>query len=69
MTSGLFQANQIVPRTGNWQKGPGLEFWKNIMTEFPQLPFLAEDLGDISKGVLNLRKTIGLYNGSSPIRI
>ena len=47
-------------KNGNWQKGPGLEFWKNIMTEFPQLPFLAEDLGDISKGVLNLRKTIGL---------
>ncbi|MEK9772334.1 MAG: 4-alpha-glucanotransferase, partial [Opitutae bacterium] len=38
-------------RLGTWEKGPGLEFWKKIKLAFPQLPFLAEDLGDISKGV------------------
>ncbi len=45
---------------GTWQKGPGLEFWEKIKISFPDLPFLAEDLGDISKGVRNLRTSVGL---------
>ncbi len=47
-------------QNGTWQKGPGFKFWQSIMTEFPELPFLAEDLGDISNGVRHLRKSIGL---------
>lgn len=45
---------------GKWEKGPGSKFWDKIKTQFPSLPFLAEDLGDISKGVRDLRTSVGL---------
>lgn len=47
-------------RFGTWEKGPGLKFWDKIKTVFPHLPFLAEDLGDISEEVRKLRTSIGL---------
>ena len=47
-------------KSGRWVKGPGLEFWNIIKKHFPQLPFLAEDLGDISDGVRKLRTSVGL---------
>ena len=47
-------------KSGKWVKGPGLEFWNIIKQHFPELPFLAEDLGDISDGVRKLRTSVGL---------
>ena len=47
-------------KKGTWEKGPGLKFWEIITEAFPHLPFLAEDLGDISKGVRDLRTSAGL---------
>ena len=47
-------------KSGTWQKGPGLNFWKVIKDNFPTLPFLAEDLGLITKEVRQLREQIPL---------
>ena len=46
--------------SGKWERGPGLDFWSKVSKAFPSLPFLAEDLGDISKGVRKLRNDVGL---------
>ena len=42
------------------KNGPGLNFWKVIKDNFPTLPFLAEDLGLITKEVRQLREQIPL---------
>ena len=47
-------------RKGEWQDGPGLDFWKVVAKRFPALPFLAEDLGLITEGVRNLRREASL---------
>ena len=47
-------------KSGTWQNGPGLNFWKVIKDNFPTLPFLAEDLGLITKEVRQLREQIPL---------
>jgi len=52
--------NSDNAKLGKWEKGPGLAFWETIKSKFPTLPFLAEDLGEISKGVLKLRTSLGL---------
>lgn len=41
---------------GVWQKGPGSEFFRVLQEHFNQLPFIAEDLGFITKEVIKLRK-------------
>lgn len=40
---------------GHWQTGPGADFFFQISQEFPQLPFIAEDLGVITPEVEKLR--------------
>ena len=40
---------------GKWVKGPGNDLFKQIAKEFPDMPFVAEDLGDIDKAVYMLR--------------
>ncbi len=45
---------------GQWRPGPGYHFFETLRQEFGRLPFLAEDLGDISPGVRQLRKQVGL---------
>jgi 4-alpha-glucanotransferase len=47
-------------RAGSWEMGPGESFWQIAKKSFPELPFLAEDLGDISNEVRSLRTTFGL---------
>ena len=47
-------------RTGEWKSGPGAKFWETVKAKFPELPFLAEDLGDISKDVRSLRTSFSL---------
>ena len=47
-------------KLGTWKKGPGLKFWKVAEKRFPELPFLAEDLGLISEQVRDLRDSAGL---------
>lgn len=45
---------------GSWQLGPGAAFFEMLRTEFPLLPFVAEDLGLISADVSLLRDAFGL---------
>lgn len=40
---------------GEWKPGPGASFFEVLQQEFGNLPFIAEDLGDISAAVYSLR--------------
>jgi 4-alpha-glucanotransferase len=43
---------------GKWRKGPGRRFFDAIKGALGELPFIAEDLGDITAGVIKLREHI-----------
>lgn len=45
---------------GKWIKGPGDDFFNALMKEFPDMPFIAEDLGEIDQPVYDLRDKFGL---------
>lgn len=45
---------------GSWKTGPGEEFFNKIGAALGQLPFIAEDLGEISPEVYLLRDKFGL---------
>ena len=47
-------------RTGTWQKGPGLPFFKAIKAALPHARIIAEDLGYIGPDVVALRRDAGL---------
>ena len=40
---------------GTWKTGPGADFFTVLKNEFPHLPFVAEDLGEITPDVYALR--------------
>ena len=40
---------------GEWKKGPGAAFFNALKQETPSLPFIAEDLGDVTQEVFDLR--------------
>ncbi len=42
-------------RVGKWQKGVGISFLRKIISAYPKLSIIAEDLGDIPDSVLALR--------------
>ncbi|NJK94321.1 MAG: 4-alpha-glucanotransferase [Bacteroidales bacterium] len=45
---------------GWWTSGPGDDFFKALYREFPSMPFIAEDLGEIDEDVYRLRDTFNL---------
>jgi 4-alpha-glucanotransferase len=45
---------------GKWIKGPGFSLFDAIQKSFPQMPFVAEDLGKIDQDVYDLRDRYGL---------
>ncbi len=45
---------------GKWTKGPGDDIFKVLQERFPEMPFVAEDLGDIDDDVYKLRDRYGL---------
>jgi len=45
--------------TGEWKKGPGAEIFQAIEKSIPNLPIIAEDLGDLNKEVIELRDKLG----------
>jgi malto-oligosyltrehalose synthase/4-alpha-glucanotransferase len=45
---------------GQWIKGPGEEFFSELRGRFPEMPFIAEDLGDIDEDVHQLRDKFNL---------
>jgi 4-alpha-glucanotransferase len=47
-------------RTGEWRKGPGLEFFRAIREAFPRSRIIAEDLGLMTPSVEDLLRDTGL---------
>jgi 4-alpha-glucanotransferase len=56
-----FEAYWQVPagaetaRQGSWKEGPGADFFQHLKTAIQDLPFVAEDLGDVDEKVFALR--------------
>ncbi len=53
-------ANMPTAEIGRWVKGPGKDLFKAIQKRFSSLPLLAEDLGEITPDVVELRDSLGL---------
>jgi malto-oligosyltrehalose synthase/4-alpha-glucanotransferase len=53
-------AGSKTAKTGSWKPGPGAGFFDVLKEHFNHLPFLAEDLGEISDAVYKLRDTLKL---------
>jgi 4-alpha-glucanotransferase len=53
-------ASHKTARKGRWIKGPRNDFFRVIRKHFPSLPFIAEDLGEITPAVHALRDRFGL---------
>jgi len=45
---------------GNWRQGPGRAFFESVAAALGNLPLVAEDLGEITPDVIELRKVLGL---------
>ena len=60
-----FEAYWAVPygestaKNGRWIKGPGMNFIGKLKERFPELQFVAEDLGYLTDGVRNLLRDSG----------
>lgn len=48
------------PAAGEWRQGPGADFFEAVEAELGDLPFLAEDLGFLDSGLVDLRDSLGL---------
>lgn len=46
---------ESTAKNGSWQKAPGRQWLQAMQEYFGQLPFLAEDLGDVNEAVFHLR--------------
>jgi malto-oligosyltrehalose synthase/4-alpha-glucanotransferase len=53
-------AGSQTARNGQWVKGPGADLFNVIKKAFGDLPFLAEDLGEVDETVFALRDQFGL---------
>ena len=53
-------ANEDTAMNGSWTKAPGKEFLAAMFDTFDSLPIIAEDLGLITKEVIELRKLFNL---------
>ncbi len=52
-------AHRKTAENGEWKKAPGNNLFKSLKSYFGELPFLAEDLGEITPDVIALRKKFG----------
>ena len=53
-------ATEKTAENGRWVPGPGEKLFKRIKDEFGDLPIVAEDLGEITPDVIQLRDKFGL---------
>ena len=53
-------AGETTARNGEWINGPGSDFFNVVKKAFGELPFVAEDLGEITPDVLALRDEFSL---------
>ena len=47
--------NEQTAKNGQWIQGPGADFFEVVENELKELPFVAEDLGEVNDAVYNLR--------------
>jgi 4-alpha-glucanotransferase len=47
-------------RKGTWEQGPGLDFFEQVRKTMPDAKLIAEDLGDLTPSVRQLRDATGL---------
>ena len=61
-----FEAYWAVPygaataKDGTWEKGPGMDFFRAVQKQLPDLQLIAEDLGFLTEEVFALRDETGL---------
>ena len=61
-----FEAYWAVPygaataKDGTWEKGPGIDFFRTVQKQLPDLQMIAEDLGFLTQAVFDLRDETGL---------
>ena len=53
-------SGESTAKNGIWKEGPGADFFTAIQNELGELPFIAEDLGDVDDTVFNLRDEFAL---------
>lgn len=53
-------AGSPTAETGRWVEGPGAAFFDIVAEHFPDMPIIAEDLGEISQAVFDLRDHFNL---------
>jgi 4-alpha-glucanotransferase len=53
-------AGESTAINGEWTKGPADKFFIELKNDYPEMPFIAEDLGDINEDVYNLRDAFSL---------
>ncbi|MBS7563685.1 malto-oligosyltrehalose synthase [Mucilaginibacter sp. Bleaf8] len=53
-------AGEDTAKNGKWKPGPGSTFFKAVQDALGDLPFVAEDLGEIDEPVFQLRDEFGL---------
>ena len=53
-------AGEMTAINGKWIKGPSNDFFNAVTLEFPEMPFIAEDLGEIDQPVYDLRDHFNL---------
>ncbi|HWJ26781.1 MAG TPA: 4-alpha-glucanotransferase, partial [Flavisolibacter sp.] len=53
-------AGETTAKKGQWKPCPGKDFFETVQKELGELPFIAEDLGEITESVYQLRDAFGL---------
>jgi 4-alpha-glucanotransferase len=53
-------ASEPTAVNGKWVSGPGIDFFHALNSALGELPIIAEDLGEITKEVVELRDALGL---------
>jgi malto-oligosyltrehalose synthase/4-alpha-glucanotransferase len=53
-------ASERTAVNGQWKAGPGADLFEAFRKALGELPFIAEDLGEVSPGVYELRDELGL---------
>ncbi len=52
-------AGATTARVGEWEKGPGIKFFNEVLPAAPKLKVIAEDLGDLADSVYELMEQTG----------
>lgn len=53
-------AGESTAKNGQWKSCPGKDFFETVQKQLGELPFIAEDLGEITPGVYQLRDAFHL---------